>query len=94
MAQLADGIDDGALNSEAIVMAYLARIAEIDDSGVMLNAVIATFPDALDQARAMDAEIKAGKYRGPLHGLPILLKDNIEAKGGTAHDRRFAGAEG
>ena len=81
LAQLADGIDDGALNSEAIVMAYLARIAEIDDSGVMLNAVIATFPDALDQSRAMDAEIKAGKYRGPLHGLPILLKDNIEAKG-------------
>ncbi|MFC4291196.1 amidase [Sphingorhabdus arenilitoris] len=79
--ELADGIDDGLLNSEAIVAAYLKRIAEIDDAGPTLNAVIATFPDALDQARAMDAEIKAGKYRGPLHGLPILLKDNIEAKG-------------
>lgn len=79
--QLVDGIDDGALNSEAITAAYLARIAAIDDSGPMLNAVIATFPDALDQARAMDAEIKAGKYRGPMHGMPVLVKDNIEVAG-------------
>lgn len=79
--QLADGIDDGALNSEAITSAYLARIAAVDDSGPMLNAVIATFPDALDQARAMDAELKAGKYRGPMHGLPVLVKDNIEVAG-------------
>lgn len=79
--QLADGIDDGALNSEAITTAYLERIAAIDDSGPMLNAVIATFPDALDQARAMDAELKAGKYRGPMHGMPVLVKDNIEVAG-------------
>lgn len=79
--QLADGIDDGALNSEAITAAYLSRIAAVDDSGPMLNAVIATFPDAMDQARAMDAEIKAGKYRGPLHGMPVLVKDNIEVAG-------------
>lgn len=81
LSELADGIDDGAINSEAIVAAYLARIAAIDDAGPMLNAVIATFPDAMDQARAMDAELRAGKYRGPMHGLPVLLKDNIEAKG-------------
>lgn len=79
--QLADGIDDGALNSEAITSAYLARIAAIDDSGPTLNAVIATFPDALDQAKAMDAELKAGKYRGPMHGMPVLVKDNIEVAG-------------
>lgn len=79
--QLADGIDDGALNSEAITAAYLERIAAIDDSGPMLNAVIATFPDALDQARAMDAELKVGKYRGPMHGMPVLVKDNIEVAG-------------
>ncbi len=84
LSQLADGIDDGALNSEAIIAAYLARIAAIDDSGPMLNAVIATFPDALDQARAMDAELKAGKYRGPMHGLPVLVKDNIEVAGPVA----------
>jgi amidase len=82
--QLADGIDDGELNSEAITAAYLSRIAAIDDSGPMLNAVIAAFPDALDQARAMDAELKAGKYRGPMHGLPVLVKDNIEVAGSIA----------
>ena len=79
--QLVDGIDDGALNSEAITTAYLDRIAAIDDAGPMLNAVIATFPDALDQARAMDAEIRAGTYRGPMHGIPVLIKDNIEVAG-------------
>lgn len=79
--QLVDGIDDGALNSEAITAAYIDRIAAVDDGGPMLNAVIATFPDALDQARAMDAEIKAGKYRGPMHGMPVLVKDNIEVAG-------------
>jgi amidase len=78
---LVDGIDDGALNSEAIVSAYLDRIAAVDDNGPMLNAVIATFPDALDQARARDAEIKAGKYRGYMHGIPVLVKDNIEVAG-------------
>ena len=79
--QLVDGIDDGALNSEAITAAYLDRIAAIDDAGPMLNAVIATFPDALEQARIMDAEIRTGKYRGPMHGIPVLVKDNIEVAG-------------
>ncbi len=81
LSQLVDGIDDGGFNSEAITTAYLARIAAIDDAGPMLNSVIATFPDALDQARAMDAEIRAGKYRGPMHGIPVLVKDNVEVAG-------------
>lgn len=84
LSQLADGIKDGALNSEAVTASYLARIAAVDDSGPMLNAVIATFPDALDQARAMDAELRAGKYRGPMHGIPILVKDNVEVAGPIA----------
>ena len=84
LSQLADGIDDGALNSEAITAAYLARIAAVDDSGPMLNAVIATFPDAIEQARAMDAELRAGKYRGPMHGIPVLVKDNVEVAGPIA----------
>ena len=84
LSQLADGIDDGALNSEAITAAYLARIAAVDDSGPMLNAVIATFPDAIEQARAMDAELLAGKYRGPMHGIPVLVKDNVEVAGPIA----------
>jgi amidase len=94
LSQLADGIDDGAFNSEAITAAYLARIAAIDDSGPMLNAVLATFPDALDQARAMDAELRAGTYRGPMHGIPILVKDNVEVAGPlptTAGSLAFAG---
>lgn len=81
LSQLANGIRDGAFNSEAITAAYLARIAAIDDSGPKLNAVIATFPDALDQARSMDAEYRAGRYRGPMHGIPILVKDNVEVAG-------------
>jgi amidase len=81
LSQLADGIHDGTFNSEAITAAYLARIAAIDDSGPKLNAVIATFPDALDQARSMDAEYRAGRYRGPMHGIPILVKDNVEVAG-------------
>lgn len=71
----------GTLTSEALVRDYLARIAAIDDAGPMLNAVIASFPDALEQARAMDAERAAGRVRGPLHGIPVLIKDNIEAAG-------------
>ncbi|MCF8472188.1 MAG: amidase [Sphingomonadaceae bacterium] len=81
LSQLADGINDGTFNSEVITAAYLARIAAIDDSGPTLNAVIATFPDALDQARAMDAELRAGINRGPMHGIPILVKDNVEVAG-------------
>ncbi len=84
LSQLADGIDAGALNSEAITAAYLARIAAVDDSGPMLNAVIATFPDAIEQARAMDAELRAGRYRGPMHGIPVLVKDNVEVAGPIA----------
>ena len=81
LSQLADGIDQGAFNSEAITAAYLARIAAIDDKGPTLNAVIATFPDAINQARSLDAELRAGRYRGPMHGIPILVKDNVEAAG-------------
>jgi amidase len=71
----------GTYTSEEITAAYLERIARFDDANNMLNAVIAVMPDALEQARAMDAERKAGKYRGPMHGIPVLLKDNIEAAG-------------
>lgn len=84
LSQLAEGIDNAALNSEAITAAYLARIAAVDDSGPMLNAVIATFPDAIEQARAMDAELRAGTYRGPMHGIPVLVKDNVEVAGPIA----------
>ena len=69
----------GALSSRTLTQAYLDRIAAIDDAGPTLNAVIETNPNALQDAEALDAERKAGKLRGPLHGIPVLLKDNIDA---------------
>ena len=74
----------GTLTSEALVQAYLARIADLDRKGPRLNAVIALNPHALADARKLDAERKAGRVRGPLHGIPVLLKDNIESDDGTA----------
>ena len=76
-----EAVADGDVSSEEMVKVYLKRIAEIDDSGPMLNAVITLNPDALRQARRLDKERRKGKLRGPLHGVPILLKDNIEAAG-------------
>jgi amidase len=71
----------GALSSRALTQAYLDRIARLDKAGPGLNSVIELNPDALKDADALDAERKAGKIRGPLHGLPILLKDNIDVVG-------------
>ena len=69
----------GELTSHALAQAYLDRIAAIDKAGPMLNSVIELNPDALKEADALDAERKAGKVRGPMHGIPVLLKDNIDA---------------
>ena len=71
----------GELSSHQLVQAYLDRIAKIDKSGPALNSIIELNPDSLKEADALDAERKAGKIRGPLHGVPILLKDNIDAVG-------------
>jgi amidase len=68
----------GTLTSHELTAAYLARIAEIDKAGPKLNAVLELNPDALIIADALDAERKAGKVRGPLHGIPMLIKDNID----------------
>jgi amidase len=72
---------DGSLTSHDLTQAYLDRIASIDDAGPRLNAVIDVNPQALAEADARDAERKAGKVRGPLHGLPILIKDNVDVAG-------------
>jgi amidase len=72
---------EGALTSRALTQAYLDRIAEIDDAGPTLRAVIELNPQALADADARDAERKAGNARGPLHGLPILIKDNVDVAG-------------
>jgi amidase len=67
----------GKLTSHALVSQYLARIAAIDKGGPRLHAVIELNPDALAIATSLDRERAAGKVRGPLHGIPVLLKDNI-----------------
>ncbi|PSR09784.1 MAG: amidase, partial [Bacteroidetes bacterium] len=68
----------GTYTSVELVQAYLDRIATIDDSGPMLNAIIQVNPEALQIAAALDQERAAGNVRGPLHGIPVVLKDNIE----------------
>ena len=67
----------GNLTSVALVKGYLARIKAIDKSGPRINSIIELNPDALTIAAALDRERKAKGPRGPLHGIPILLKDNI-----------------
>lgn len=74
------GLTEGRFSSADLVRLYLARIEAIDRSGPTLRAVLAVNPDALGDARALDAERKAKGPRGPLHGIPVLIKDNIETK--------------
>ncbi|WDM69659.1 MULTISPECIES: amidase [Xanthomonas] len=69
----------GTTTSLELTRAYLQRIASIDRAGPQLNAVIERNPQAEADARALDAERRAGHTRGPLHGIPVLLKDNIDA---------------
>jgi len=66
-----------AYTSRSITELYLKRIDAIDKNGPKINSVIELNPDALDIADAMDKERAAGKVRGPLHGIPVLIKDNI-----------------
>jgi amidase len=73
--------DAGTLTSKALTEAYLARIAAIDQAGPTLRSVIELNPSAVSDASSLDAERAAGKVRGPLHGLPVLLKDNIDVAG-------------
>lgn len=69
----------GDLDSRTLTQAYLDRIAQIDREGPALNSVIELNPDALAEADARDADRKAGRVHGPMHGIPVLLKDNIDA---------------
>ncbi len=71
-------LESGVTSSEALVEAYLARINAFDDAGPRLNAVLSLNPDALAIARERDRDRAAGLIRGRMHGVPVLLKDNIE----------------
>ena len=76
--QLQTEMSQGRLTSAALVDAYLARIAAFDARGPELNAIIALNPRARSDAVLRDQERRAGNVRGPLHGVPILLKDNFD----------------
>ena len=85
--ELQRAMNDGRFSAISLTRQYLRRIASLDDSGPRLNSVIELNPDALDIARALDNERKATGPRGPLHGIPVLLKDNIDT-----HDRMMTTA--
>ena len=78
IAQLQDGMAAGRYTSRRLVELYLKRIDEIDRGGPALRSISETNPDALTIADALDAERKSKGSRGPLHGIPILIKDNID----------------
>jgi amidase len=76
-AELSRAMAEGRTSAAALVAAYGARIAAIDRAGPTLKSVLVLNPDAAAIAAQLDAERAAGKLRGPLHGLPVLVKDNI-----------------
>jgi len=78
---LQDKMAAGTYTSRSITEMYLKRIAAIDKKGPKLNAIIELNPDALAMADAMDAERKNGKVRGAMHGIPVLVKDNVDIAG-------------
>jgi len=81
IAELQEAMKSGSLTARAIAEKYLSRIAAIDKQGPHLNSVIELNPDALAIADALDAERKTKGARGPLHGVPVLIKDNIDTAG-------------
>lgn len=78
IADINKAFASGKLSSEQLVSAYLKRIEAYEKTGPVINSFIYLNPEALAQAKALDAERKAGKVRGPLHGIPIVLKDNFD----------------
>jgi len=78
ISQLQAGMSSGDFTAHSLAGKYLQRISEIDKRGPIINSVIEVNPDALAIAEAMDKERKAGRARGPLHGIPLLIKDNID----------------
>ena len=87
VAQLQQHMESGQDTARTLVDKYLARIAALDRSGPELRSVLEINPDAQSVADTLDAERRAGRVRGPLHGIPILIKDNV-----ATHDRMMTTA--
>ena len=95
IGDLAASMASGERTARSVTEAYLTRIAEIDRQGPTLRSVIETNPDALAIADALDRERAEGRVRSPLHGVPILVKDNIDTADGmttTAGSLALGGA--
>lgn len=97
VAEISRMLAEGEISSRQLVLNYMERIAFYDKSGPMLNSVLELNPDALFIAEAMDRERAKGRLRSPLHGIPILIKDNINthdkmrtSAGSIALDDNFA----
>lgn len=78
ISQLQQGYRDGKYTIRQVVADYLIRIEAIDNTGPELNSIIYVNPEAIQIAEELDKELAEGKSRGPLHGVPVLLKDNID----------------
>ncbi len=94
--ELQDGMKSGKFTARSLVEKYSARIAEIDKHGPAVNAIIELNPDAGAIADSLDQERKAKGPRGPLHGIPVLIKDNIDTADGmltTAGSLALAGSK-
>jgi amidase len=87
VADLQQGMESGRWTARSIAEAYLARIETLDRNGPELRSIIETNPDALSIADELDAERRSKGPRGPLHGIPVAIKDNIDT-----HDRMTTSA--
>lgn len=76
--ELSDGYQNGTFTVKEVVEAYLQRINDVDVNGPGLNSILQTNPDAISIAEEMDAMLQNGEVMGPLHGIPVVLKDNID----------------
>lgn len=80
LPEISKKLQDGDLTSEELVRLYLDRISKVDRDGPSLRSVLTLNPDALSEAKRLDALRADGQTLGPLHGIPVLLKDNIESR--------------
>lgn len=78
ITEMQEGYKSGEYSIKEVVQAYLDRIETIDQKGPALNSIIQLNPDALNIAEGLDREMQEGNIRGPLHGIPVILKDNID----------------
>lgn len=78
ITELQEGYENGGFTIAEVTEAYLQRIEQIDQSGPELNSMLYINPEVMETARELDEELQAGNKRGPLHGVPVVLKDNID----------------